>query len=75
MVLNGASTTNIRVREKLKKMTVANALSNGDNFLFVLHIIFELRYLLTFYLYQSETPDNRPETDATDRREKFRPEN
>ena len=40
VTLNGASTINIRVREKLKNITAGNTLSDGDNFLFALHMIF-----------------------------------
>ena len=41
MALNGASTINIRVKEKLKNITVGNTLSDSNNFLFALHMIFE----------------------------------
>jgi len=40
VTLNRASTINIKVREKLKNITVGNTLSDGDKFLFVLHMSF-----------------------------------
>ena len=69
VTLNRAITINIRVREKLKKKTVQDALFEGGIFLFTLHMVFAAPGLSEIYLFQSETLDGRPKTDATDRRE------
>ena len=76
MALNGASTINIRVREKLKNITVGNTLSDDDNFLFALHMIFAApRFADTLFVPSQKRltadPKQMPRTDA----KKFRPEN
>ena len=70
MAVNGASTINIKVRETLKNITVGKILSGGKNVLFALPMIFAATRFSEFFCTESETLDDQPETDATDRCEK-----
>ena len=76
VALNRAGTINIRVREKLKNITAGNTLSDGDNFLFALHMIFAAPRFADILFVPSQKrsttdPKQMPQTDA----KKFRPEN
>ena len=69
VTLNRASTINIRVREKLKNITVGMVLSNGDNFLFTQHMIFAAPRLADILFVPSQkrsttNPKQMPWTDA-----------
>ena len=76
VTLNGASTINIRVRGKLKNITAGNTLSDGDNFLFALHMIFAAPRFADILFVPSQKrsttdPKQMPQTDA----KRFWPEN